>query len=207
MAIIARASGDGQQRELPEAGTHMAVCVQVIDIGTQETEWQGKTVAQRKILIGWELDTTDSEGEPFVQWQRYTLSLNERASLRRDLENWRGRQFSADELEAFDLKNIMGKSCLLQIVHSPGKEGRTYANVSGVSALMKSQKPIKPTKPLVYFDLTDPDPDLFETFGDGLKKTILKSPEGAAWAAGGTKKSQDAASDAPDDAGDDDIPF
>ena len=48
---------------------------------------------------------------------RYTASLNVKSVLRRDLSAWRGRDFTQAELEEFNLRNIVGAPCLLQVIH------------------------------------------------------------------------------------------
>ena len=40
-------SGGGEFEQAP-AGTHMAVCIRVIDIGTQDGEYQGKPNSKRQ---------------------------------------------------------------------------------------------------------------------------------------------------------------
>ena len=72
-------------------GLHGAVCIDVIDLGMQKTVYGLKP----KITIRWELDSIDPEsGSPFQVSNRYTASLNDKASLRKQLEAWRGRKFT-----------------------------------------------------------------------------------------------------------------
>lgn len=83
----------------------------------------------------------DSEGKPHrVSTWPYTVSLNEKANLRKDLEKWRGRKFSADELNGFDLESVIGAPAMLNIVHNEGDEGQVYANVNGIFADRNAQK-------------------------------------------------------------------
>ena len=112
-----------------EEGTHLGVCSMLIDLGMQYSEVYKKS--QRKVLIGWELpdETIEIDGEmkPRVLSKRYTANLSEKSNLRKDLASWRGRDFTQEELKAFDLKNIVGASCLLTIIHSKNGE-KTYAS-------------------------------------------------------------------------------
>jgi hypothetical protein len=62
--------------------------------------------------------------------------LHEKASLRRDLESWRGRAFTDKELEGFDLENLLLKGCLINVIHEQ-RGGATFANVAGVMRLPK----------------------------------------------------------------------
>src|ERR1700685_4504260 len=96
----------GGDFEQPPIGTHMARCVRVIDIGTQRGEYQGKVNIRRQCIIAWELPTElmsegDSAGKPFIVSRFYTASLGKKANLRADLQNWRGREFTEEELSGF----------------------------------------------------------------------------------------------------------
>jgi hypothetical protein len=133
MAIYASA-GSGTKFAPAPAGTHAAVCCDVRDLGILETTWQGETKRQHKILVSWQIDEVRDDGKPFLVSRRYTLSLHEKAGLRKDLESWRGRAFTEAELHQFDVETIIGKCCLLNVVHKQSG-GDTYANVGGVMAL------------------------------------------------------------------------
>lgn len=127
MAIIARAP-ESKFTPAPE-GLHQAVCVDVHDLGLQKTAWGEK----HKVLLVWQIDLVNDEtGKRFDIRQSYTLSLSEKANLRRDLECWRGRKFTEDELSGFDLEKLLGANCQLQIVHNIADEGKTYANVQAI---------------------------------------------------------------------------
>lgn len=127
MPIIAR-EPDSKFTPAPE-GLHQAVCVDVHDIGLQKTPWGEK----HKVLIVWQLDLVDDEtGKRFDVRKFYTLSLSDKANLRKDLECWRGRKFTGDELQGFDLEKLITANCQLQVVHNLSDEGKTYANVQAI---------------------------------------------------------------------------
>ena len=130
MSIIARDTSEA--RHVPAAGLRNAVCVDVVDFGLVETTWDGKTRTQHKVSIIWELDADHPHfNEPERVNRRYTLSLNERASLCQDLESWRGQAFSEDEKAGFDVERLIGVRATLNVVHNPAGD-RTYANVKAV---------------------------------------------------------------------------
>jgi hypothetical protein len=136
MAIIAKAGGDGQSHTPAPVGVHRAVCVDVLDKGIVEVTWQGKTKKQHKISIAWQIDELRDDGKRFLVYKRYTLSLHEKAGLRKDLESWRGKAFTRDEEMGFDVESVVGSCCLLNVVHNTVGE-KTYANVDSVMPLMK----------------------------------------------------------------------
>jgi hypothetical protein len=140
MAIIAKASG-GNFIPAPE-GTWSAVCVDVVDLGTLEVDWGGKKKKQHKIRIVWQIEEVMADNRPYTASRRYTLSLHKKAALRKDLESWRGRQFTVEELEGFDVETILGVPCLLNIIQEK-KDGETYSNVTGIMRLPKGMEAIK----------------------------------------------------------------
>jgi hypothetical protein len=123
------------------AGTHPAVCVDVVDLGMVLTEFQGKKRQQHKIKIVWQLEEHDGTGKRFLVNRRYTNSLHAKATLRRDLESWRGRPFSEGELNGFDLEVLLGVQALLSVTHNQ-REGTTYANVAGVMKPMRDARSV-----------------------------------------------------------------
>ena len=163
----------------PPAGTHLAVCYRFIDLGTQETEFNGQKKHQRKVLVGWELpDEMMEDGKPFIIQKRYTWSMSEKANLRADLESWRGKSFEDKDFGpgGFNIKNVLGKPCVLTIVHDT-KNGKTYANIAAVGKPMKGMTAPEPTNPVTYFSLEDYSESVYAGLSEGLKGVIAKSPE------------------------------
>lgn len=158
---------------LAPSGTHVATCYQVIDLGVQPG---GQYAPKHKVLIGWELtEELMDDGRPFVVSKRYTVSLNEKANLRADLESWRGRRFTDDELKGFDLKAVLGKPCMVTVTHDTSPAGKTYANVRSVAAMPKGMKAPPAVNALVNYDLDAPDRAIYERFPQWLKDTIGKA--------------------------------
>ena len=159
--------------ESPEPGSYPATCYKLIDLGTQESEYQGKAIKRRQVIIGWELAEKMSTGDPFVVSAFYTASLSEKSKLRPILESWRGASFTAEELEGFDLGKLLGKSCLVSLVIND--KGKTR-----VSTAMKLPKgvsgPVLVNK-VVHFDLDKFDQVVFDSLSDKLKDMIKRSPE------------------------------
>lgn len=176
MSLTVKNSGGGDFELAPE-GNYVARCFKIIDLGTQTTEYNGERKQQAKVLLSWELlDPADrmKDGRPFAVSKRYTASLHEKAQLRKDLQAWRGKRFTEEELEGFDLKNVLGKYCQIQVTHVEGSNGNTYANID---AIMSTKEKPEAVNPDVHFDLTSPDLEVFEAFSDKLKETIQQSPE------------------------------
>jgi hypothetical protein len=202
----------------PPAGTQLATCYRIIDLGTQQVEWQGTIKRQHKILLSWELPDElmpdgEKAGEPFTIHQRYTYSTHEKATFRKHLEAWRGLAFTDADFGpgGFDIKNVLGKSCLLTVVHN-AKNDKVYANIASVSKLPKAMTaPEQPHNPVqfLWLDQEEYDHEVFDGLSDGLKEVIRKSPEYAILVTpnGGEHVSDAPAANGHDHDIDDEIPF
>lgn len=219
MSFFVESTGNKDFKMVPP-GTHLARCYRIVDIGTQSTEWQGQQKFLRKVMIGWEIHGDDEEGNPLVtdegdllaMFKNYTLSWSENANLRKDLQAWRGTPWTDEEANRFDLKNILGQWCMVNVIHAEGKNGKTYANVAGITpvpSMIKKAGLPQGRNELQLFRLADPDWSLFETFSKGLKAKIEASPEFRALQKRSTP--QASAPAAPANSGfddmDDDLPF
>lgn len=132
MSIYVSDSGGGNFTPHP-TGLHQMVCCDVIDNGVCPTAYGPK----RKVTIRWESQELSEKGHRMTVQQRYTASLNEKARLRQDLEAWRGRAFTADELRKFDLENLIGANAMVNVVHRQDNQGKTWGNVASLAPLMK----------------------------------------------------------------------
>ena len=141
MPIIAKVPSGSDYIPAPE-GTFSAVCCDVVDLGMLEVTFGGKTKNQHKIWIVWQIDEVMADNRPYTVRKRYTLSLHEKAALRKDLESWRGRAFTAAELEGFDVESVISVACLLNVIHAAGSKGGTFANVSSIMRLPKGMNAI-----------------------------------------------------------------
>jgi len=197
-------------------GSHLARCYRIVDVGTQAVEWQGQQKFLRKVMIGWEVHGEEEngsplltdEGEPLAMFKNYTLSWSENANLRKDLQNWRGVPWKDEEVNRFDLKNILGQWCMLNVIHAEGKNNKVFANVAGITpvpGIIKKGGLPQGVNALQMFRLADPDWALFETFSKGLKAKIEASPEFKAMKKGPAP--MPTANGSGFDDMDDDIPF
>jgi hypothetical protein len=167
----------------PPAGTHLSVCYRVIDLGTQQVDWQGESKQQHKLMLSWEIpEEKMDDGRPFTISQRYTFSSHEKSRFRQDLEAWRGAKFTEADLagppNGFHVRKLLGVPCLLTIVHNV-KQGKTYANISTVTKIMKGMQAPPLVNERVYLSL-DPaefNQETFDKLSSGLRAIIEKSPE------------------------------
>lgn len=133
------------------AGTHLALCYRVVDLGTQPDSGYG---AKEKIVLFFELPheriVVDGRERPMGISKFYTKSLGKKASLRKDLESWRGRPFTAEELTGFDMKKILGVGCQLQVIDDEGK-----SKISAVVGLPKGTQVPPCQNPMMEWSVAD----------------------------------------------------
>lgn len=215
MGFIASDSGGGNFKRVPQ-GVFIGRCFSLIDLGTQHTTGQYGDKMQHKIRIAWELFGEDDAGAPLTVdvdgaempmtiSKSYTVSLHEKAGLRRDLAAWRGKDFTDEEAKAFDVSKLIGAYCMINVTTSE-TNGKTYSNVAGITPLpgaLKNAKPA-PVHEHILFDLDKPDMKTFSKFHEKLQDAIKRSPE---WAALNGGASQNQSYSTPDNFDPLDVPF
>ena len=180
MPLIVKQTGSNIE-PIPE-GSYPAVCYSVIDLGTQYSERFGKET--RKCVITWEIPELrielDRDGKtvnlPRAISQTYTMSLHEKSNLTKDLTSWRGRAFTADELEGFDLFNVLGVCCYMQIIHAH-KDNKVYANVSTIMKLPSNIQPLKPENPIVRYSMLENGTVVPDNVPEWIQELIANSME------------------------------
>jgi len=170
MPIIATGSNNKDFEPMP-IGNYQAVCAFVEDIGTHESSYQGTLLKKHQIVVCWELNEKmivgDNAGKPFMISKFYTLSLHEKANLRKDLESWRGKAFSDEELSGFDVEKLIGVNCLLNIIENVKQDGSKFAKVSSISPIIKGMAPIMPINKVAPEWIQKKREQSLEYFGDG----------------------------------------
>lgn len=160
------------------AGTHRAVCAMLVDMGVQPS---AQFAPKPKVYMRFELpdeltEWTDKDGGkhtgPMVIGKQYTASLSEKANLRRDLEAWRGRAFTADELKRFDLRSILGAPALIAVAHKQGADGKTYANLASIMGLPKGTEKPKPASDVIAYDIDQHSEEVFQKLPGWLQEAI-----------------------------------
>src|SRR5664280_1243118 len=170
------AKNEGTERIIIPAGTHVARCYGVIDLGTQYSEKFGNS--SRKVQVQWELpNELMDDGRPLAISKKYTLSLNEKANLRKDLESWLGRSITEkEEKEGFALGSLLGAPCLLSVIHAESNN-KTYANIAGVMSVPKGTAVPEQSNPMVSYDVENGKDAVYEKLPEWIRKVIEESKE------------------------------
>jgi len=144
MALVLESKVGGDFKPHIE-GIHAAVCVDVIDLGLVETEFQGQRRLVNKVRLVFETEQRNEDGKNSIISKTFTASLHPKAKLADFLAKWRGRPVVPGE--TIDLARLIGACSTLVISHQQNLVGRTYASIDAVS---------KPTKRLVASGGYDP---------------------------------------------------
>ena len=130
--------------ELPPEGTHAAVLVALIDLGTTESTFNNETRDRHKLLFVWQLpNELDSNGDPFMVAQDSTWSLHKMAGLRRITEKWLQRPMS--DSEEYDLGLMLGQPAQINLIEGVSGNGKKFMEVASVKPHPQPQKVGKPT--------------------------------------------------------------
>ena len=171
------------------AGTHLARCFRVIDLGTQESNYDNIAKSLHKIQVEWEVHGMDSngkalvtnDGRPYSINKEYTLSWAPSANLRLDLQSWRGKPFTEEETRRFDLKTILNVWCMINVIEKKSlKTGKPYAQVASISPvveIIKRNGLPQPVNNNEIFSMAEPDMAVYESLTTYVKKKINASPE------------------------------
>lgn len=189
MPVIVKEPKGGQKHDPIPAGMHHGICYAIVDIGTQPQT--GKYPSRRKVIVSWELPDIRIELErdgkkeslPRVISKRYGFNLSDRGNLRPMLEAWRGRKFTQEELDGFDLEKLVGVNCLLNVIHEQGRNdpSKTYEEVQTVNPLPKAMpKRDLENQPLVWFMDNYEEgskPAFPENMPEWMQKLVMQSGE------------------------------
>ena len=208
MSLIAKFDSENTERELPSIGVYQAVCVWVIDMGMQESTYMGVTKLKRKLKLSFELcGSKMKDGRPFLVSAQHTLTLAPMGNLKPFLENWRGRAFTAEEMSGFDMKNILGAPCQINVIHNQSEDGQnTYANIGSIMPLAQgAPKPLHSNE-LIFYSTEEHDEAMFQKIPEGIRSRINRPAPATNSFAPPQEQVSSPANPAPEFE-DDDIPF
>ena len=130
------------------AGLHDAVCIGLVDLGSQEVVWNNHSKIQRKVVLIFELPnevvkyTKDGEPAEGPRWmsRKVTFSYHEKSVLFKLLSIWQTEAFTKRP-EEFELETVLGKAATVFVTHTPKDDGSggVWANLESI---MPSQSPL-----------------------------------------------------------------
>lgn len=129
------------------AGQFAARCVDVVDFGDKVEQFPGNPERLvHKVGIVFRTGEVNPDTNEYIDVMReFTVSMGDKANLRRFLEDWRGKSYTNDEVEqGAPLHKLVGVSCLITVEHKTSGSGRTYANIKGIAPLPKQMAAAAP---------------------------------------------------------------
>lgn len=169
------------QKELIEEGNYIATVYRIIYLGTVETEYLGEKKNTFQVDVTWELNNEmkvwkeGEEAKPVVVSKTYTLSLGSKSNLRPIVEGIVGGMSDA-EAANFDVDNILGKSCLLNITHGVADNGKEYIKLQ-TSKLMKGMEAPKGFNKQAILSYEKWDEDMYQALPEWMRTKIASTPE------------------------------
>lgn len=175
------------------AGTHPAVLYKFMNLGTRYQMFEGKkkerpdTVITLTFEVPGEMnkftvkneDGTEEEVEkPLVISKEFNLTMGPKSKLRPFVEGIIGVQLKDEEAYAFDLEDLVGKTCLISVAHKQSKDGsRTFANLTGTAPLIKGMVPPTQVNPISVFNVNTCKKEDVDAMPEWLKDKITISDE------------------------------
>lgn len=129
-------------------GQYAARCVDVVDLGEKVEQYPGfpERLSHKCLLIFRTGQKNEETGEFIDIAKEFTVSMGEKANLRKALEDWRGKSYTAAQVEeGVPLHKLTGQPALITVEHKRSQKGRTYANMKGIAPLPPQMASMAPS--------------------------------------------------------------
>lgn len=172
----------GFDRQLVPEGVYIGVIAHLIDWGTQEEEYEGQKRKRRVLRVGFVLPdvpvTIERDGqtvtEPAMLSKFYTLSLDPKSNLHKDLSIMLNRSLKPNE----DITQLVGLNVQLSVVHKTKANGDTMDKIQSLMPLVNGMAQKEIDKSMIkMLDLDDFDKAVFESLGEREQEKIKEAPE------------------------------
>lgn len=183
MSIDAPIGSKRESKPVPP-GNHIARVYSIVHIGTVLSEYQGETRDRNKVRIGFELPMEKAvfregdEAKPFVINQDYTLSMGEKAGLRKLVESILGIGFLDADAKSYDVIDLIGRTCMLNVIQVKSAKGSLYGKIQGAAPLPKGlEAPAPVNAPFVLDYGSNWTDEKFNTMPPFIKDEMQSSRE------------------------------
>ena len=159
-----------------EPGVYMAVCVGVVDLGEQYSEFYKSY--SNKVKFVWALPTEtieiDGKTEERQLSREFSVATKKNSKLRTFLVAWNSKNYTDEEYMELDMFDQVGKACQLNVVLNDTGE---YANVDSIMPIPKGfPAPVSKT-PFFTWDMDAWDDAAFEKLPTWTQDQIKKSTQ------------------------------
>lgn len=150
LTVTATSSG-GDFPECP-TGQWVGLCVDVVYRGKHANKFEPHKPDVHKVSIHMMLDAFDEEdkaarrndGKRFVLSSWFTRSMHEKATLRKTLAAWRGKDFDDAQAETFNLNDLVGAYALVNVVAVKGRDGKPKSVIDSITRLPRGMVKFEP---------------------------------------------------------------
>jgi len=175
MGIMAKETGS--PRELLPTGNVQGVCYGVIELGHRE----GRFGTKHEACVLFEIPSLRYEDEDKVDRPKginkfYSITLHPDSNMSKDLSSWRGKAFTEQEKAGFDITNLIGANCLLNIAHAQKQDKSMKDLIASITPLMAGMNKLQPENKTVDYSISDHGFN-FEGVPDWAVKMIKESAE------------------------------
>jgi len=125
------------------SGQFIGVCVDTIDLGDNVETFAGQPskLAHKCALVFRTGERNEETGDYIDIGREFTVSMGEKANLRKFLEQWRGKAYDAEQIEAgVPLHKLTNQAGLLTVAQETSKQGRKYAKITACVGVPKQMK-------------------------------------------------------------------
>lgn len=140
-------------KPLMENGNHVARCFMVVDLGLQDSEYEGKQSTHPQILIGFEYPEERAVFYDHIGEQPFTLTLRMNwytgttAKFRKTIESWRGKAFTDAEMNSFAVNKMLDAYAVTTVVTKTSQKGNDYQKISNIASATKRDRESVKNKP------------------------------------------------------------
>lgn len=117
-------------------------CVDVIDLGEKLQDYPGtKFYLAPTAALVFRTGELNENGDFIDIAREFTVSMGDRANLKKFLEQWRGKAYTREQIEeGVPLHKLTGQHALLTIAQRVSQKGRPYANITACVGIPKQMK-------------------------------------------------------------------
>lgn len=167
--------------EIAPSGNQIARLYSIVHIGINDEEISGETKQIDKVRFTFELPNelrSFKEGEaekPLAMSQEYTFSMYKNSHLRALVHGILGVQLNDAEADAFDVDELLGLACMINIIHTTSKKGNVYANIASAAPLPKGMEAPAPINENFVFDVDSFTEEQFLSLPKFLQDKVASS--------------------------------
>lgn len=140
MSDAITAKGNDSKFKPHAEGQFVGQCVDTIDLGdaVEQYQEQPKKLAHKCALVFRTGERNEQTGDFIDIAREFTVSMGDKSNLRKFLEQWRGKPYTAEQIEAgVPLHKLTNNHGLLTVAHKRSAADKTYANITACVGIPK----------------------------------------------------------------------